>query len=286
MMDKFFIISNTEKDQTLETAQSIIQYLKKRGKYCQIYQSDGDLSEYYRYTDLRKVPKDTECILVLGGDGTIIQASRDLLNLQIPMVGINLGTLGYLAEVGRQSIEPLLEKLIDNEYYVEDRMMIRGELERDGAIIHHDVALNDIVLGRGGPLGIIQFDLYVNGEYLSHYKADGMIIATPTGSTAYSLSAGGPILAPNGSMFVLTPICTHSLNSRSIVLPDDSVIELIYRGENKRRSMAVVSYDADTSCWIKNGDTIRITCSEKKAKLIRISKVSFLETLRKKMASQ
>lgn len=285
-MDKFFIISNTEKEQTLEVAHSIQHYLIKRGKYCEIYKSIGNLPNGYRYTDSRRVPKDTECILVLGGDGTIIQASRDLLNLQIPMVGINLGTLGYLAEVGAQSIEPLLEKLICDEYYVEDRMMIRGELEREKEVIYHDVALNDIVLGRGGPLGIIQFDLRVNGEYLNHYKADGMIIATPTGSTAYNLSAGGPILAPNGSMFVLTPICTHSLSSRSIVLPDDSTIELVYRGENKRRSKAVISYDADASCWIENGDIIRITCSEKKAKLIRISKVSFLETLRKKMATQ
>ncbi len=270
----------------MEVAHSIQHYLTKRGKYCEIYKSIGNLPNGYRYTDSRRVPKDTECILVLGGDGTIIQASRDLLNLQIPMVGINLGTLGYLAEVGAQSIEPLLEKLICDEYYVEDRMMIRGELEREKEVIYHDVALNDIVLGRGGPLGIIQFDLRVNGEYLNHYKADGMIIATPTGSTAYNLSAGGPILAPNGSMFVLTPICTHSLSSRSIVLPDDSTIELVYRGENKRRSKAVISYDADASCWIENGDIIRITCSEKKAKLIRISKVSFLETLRKKMATQ
>lgn len=285
-MDKFFIISNTEKEQTLEVAQSIRLYLQERGKQCEIYKNEGDLPNRYRYTDSRKVPKDTQCVLVLGGDGTIIQASRDLLNLQIPMVGINLGTLGYLAEVGSQSIEPLLEKLISDEYYVEDRMMIRGELERNKQIISYDVALNDIVLGRGGPLGIIQFDLFVNGECLNHYKSDGMIVATPTGSTAYNLSAGGPILAPNGSMFVLTPICPHSLNSRSIVLPDDSVIELVYQGENKRKSKAVISYDADTSCWIEKGDIVRITCSEKKAKLIRISKVSFLETLRKKMATQ
>ncbi len=285
-MDKFFIISNTEKEQTSETAMSIQHYLEKRGKYCGIYKATGNLPIRSRYTDARKVPKDTQCILVLGGDGTIIQASRDLLNLQIPMVGINLGTLGYLAEVGAQSIEPLLEKLIQDEYYVEERMMIQGELKREGQSIYRDVALNDIVLGRGGPLGVIKFELCVNGECLNHYKADGMIVATPTGSTAYNLSAGGPILAPNSSMFVLTPICTHSLSSRSIVLPDDSIIELIYQGENKRKAKAVVSYDADTSCWIENGDTIRITCSEKKAKLIRISKVSFLETLRKKMATQ
>ena len=120
-------------------------------------------------------------------------------------------------------------------------MMIQGELKREGQSIYRDVALNDIVLGRGGPLGVIKFELCVNGECLNHYKADGMIVATPTGSTAYNLSAGGPILAPNSSMFVLTPICTHSLSSRSIVLPDDSIIELIYQGENKRRAKAVVS---------------------------------------------
>ena len=119
-MDKFFIISNTEKEQTSETAMSIQHYLEKRGKYCGIYKATGNLPIRSRYTDARKVPKDIQCILVLGGDGTIIQASRDLLNLQIPMVGINLGTLGYLAEVGAQSIEPLLEKLIQEWSFIKN----------------------------------------------------------------------------------------------------------------------------------------------------------------------
>lgn len=285
-MERFYIVSNTEKKKAFATAQYIKHYLKDRGKICEIYEGSDRDSFMYHYTDASKVPEGTECIIVLGGDGTLIQASRDLMDLEIPLAGINLGTLGYLAEVDANSFEPMLEQLIHDDYYIEERMMIYGEIIRGSKVLYRDVALNDIVLGRSGHLGVIQFELYVNRQHLNDYKADGVIIATPTGSTAYNLSAGGPILVPDASMFVLTPICSHSLNSRSIVLPSDAVIELVHRDAYARDSRCMLNFDADTYFNIFDNDRIRILCSDKKIKFIRTSKISFLEVLRKKMAAQ
>ena len=131
-------------------------------------------------------------MLVLGGDGTLLQASRDLTERDLPLLGINMGTLGYLAEVDRRGIEPALERLLAGDYQLVSRMMIYGEVYHQGKKVMEDLALNDIVIGRYGRLRIIDFKIYVNGEYLNRYSADAMVVSTPTGSTGYSLSAGGP----------------------------------------------------------------------------------------------
>lgn len=138
------------------------------------------------------IPEDTQCILVLGGDGTLLQAARDVVHREIPMLGINLGTLGFLAEVDKQSVYAALDKLKEDDYEIEERMMLTGTVWRDDKIVGRDVALNDIVIGRDGHLRVVRFKNYVNNVYLNSYNADGIIISTPTGSTGYSLSCGGP----------------------------------------------------------------------------------------------
>lgn len=298
-MQNFYIIANTEKKDTYGCAHRIKEYLLEKGRECWIYGDSGSISndspqEYrgvkhrrFRYTDVSKIPDTVECVIVLGGDGTIIQAARDLKDREIPILGINMGTLGYLAELDTSSIIPALDAMMNDCYFIEERLMLSGQVIRSDEIIHEDVALNDIVLSRSGNLRVIRFDIFVDGEYLNHYRADGMIIATPTGSTAYNLSAGGPIIMPTSDMIVLTPISPHTLNARSIVLPSNVVIEIhVKHPDGMKDTIPVSNFDADAFSPLQNGDVVRIAGSEKKAKLVKISKISFLETLRRKMADQ
>ena len=259
-MEKFYIITNRSKDRELATTHRIQRYIEQHGGQC-IVASDG-----------KCVPKDTECVLVLGGDGTLIRAARELRACKAPLLGINLGTLGYLTEVEVQNIEQTPE--------IEARMMLKGVLNRG----QEDVALNDIVVGRAGALRIIHFNIYVNGELLNSYQADGVIISTPTGSTGYNLSAGGPIVEPTASMIVVTPICSHALNTRSIVLSaEDEIVVEIGKGRDNRTEIAAVSFDGEQTIEIYTGDQIVIRRADDTTKLFKLSKISFLETLRKKM---
>ena len=255
-MDKFYIITNSIKDPQLETTLFVKEYLESRGKSCMIQENDRKGSKSsYKYTDASLIPRDVDCVLVMGGDGTLLQASRDLLEMEVPLLGINMGTLGYLAEVDQANIKPALDKLLAGDYKIVSRMMLEGEAYHQGKMILKDSALNDIVIGRNGRLRVIDFSIYVNGEFLNSYSADGIVIATPTGSTGYSLSVGGPIVSPEASLILLSPIAAHTLNSRSIILPDDAeiTIEILPRHSGMDDG-AEANFDGDTS--------IRLACRD------------------------
>lgn len=267
-MNKFYVITNTSKDSTLNTTKRIKQYLESKGKECVLAENGFSL------------PKDTDCVLVLGGDGTLIRAARELHSYDVPFLGINMGTLGYLTEVEVQNIESAIDQLLEDDPVVEARMMLKGTLNNQ----LEDIALNDIVLTRLGNLRLIRFHIYVNGELLNTYQADGIIISTPTGSTAYNLSAGGPIVEPTASMIVITPICSHALNTSSIVLSaDDEIVLEVAQGRDGEIEEAGVSFDGDRNIEVHTGDRIVIQKAKETTKLLKLSKVSFLETLRKKM---
>lgn len=274
-----------QKDSKLHITNEIRSYLEEKGCTCLVHEErKGVELGNYRFTDASIVPEDIDTILVLGGDGTLIQAARDLLDKNIPLLGVNLGSLGYLAEVEKQNIYPALDKLIKDEYAMENRMLLKGTVKQSGREMEPDIALNDIVISRSGHLRVITFYIYVNGEFLNSYTADGIIISTPTGSTGYNLSAGGPIVSPHASMIVITPICPHTLNSRSIILSDNDVVEVeIGPGRKKENEEARATYDGDTSIQMMSGDKIVISRSEKQTKLCKISNISFLEVLRRKM---
>ena len=163
-MDSFYIITNKDKDPGFQTTRFVKEYLEKRGKKCTIRENMVESGGNYKYTDAAGIPDDVDCVLVLGGDGTLLQASRDLTERDLPLLGINMGTLGYLAEVDRKGIEPALERLLAGEYQIVSRMMISGEVYHQGKKVMEDLALNDIVIGRYGRLRIIDFKIYVNGE--------------------------------------------------------------------------------------------------------------------------
>lgn len=283
-MDKFYIITNSDKDKDFQITNEIVSYLKKNGKKCQVQQAERKLEGAYHYTNPELIPEGTQCILVLGGDGTLLQAARDVVYRKIPMLGINLGTLGFLAEVDRQSIHAALDKLIADDYEIEERMMLTGTVWHGDKIIGQDIALNDIVIGREGPLRVVRFKNYVNDVYLNSYNADGIIIATPTGSTGYSLSCGGPIVSPNAAMTLMTPIAPHTLNTRSIIFPEKDVIT-VELGEGRRQvqEQGLASFDGDTEIPIVTGDRIVIQKASASVKILKLNHLSFVEVLRQKM---
>lgn len=267
-MNQFYVITNKNKDKSYEVTHRIKQYIEDRGKSCILA------------TEETHIPEGTECILVLGGDGTLMRAARELHSYDIPFLGINMGTLGYLSEADINTMEDCLEQLIHGETHVERRMMLKGCVREVD-----DVALNDIVLARhGSSVHMIKFHVYVNGELLNTYRADGMIVSTPTGSTAYNLSAGGPIVEPTASMIVLTPICSHALNTSSIVLSaEDEIVLEVGEGREGDVEEASVSFDGEHNISVKTGDKIVIKKAQDVTKLLKLSKDSFLEILRKKM---
>lgn len=283
-MDKFYIITNSDKDKDLEFTGQIVEYLKANGRKCMVQQAERKQEGAYHYTNPALIPEDTECILVLGGDGTLLQAARDVVHREIPMLGVNLGTLGFLAEVDKQSVYSALDKLMEDDYEIEERMMLTGTVWRDGKIIGRDVALNDIAIGRDGHLRVVRFKNYVNDVYLNSYNADGIIISTPTGSTGYSLSCGGPIVAPNGSMTLMTPIAPHTLNTRSIIFPAEDVITVeIGEGRRQVQEYGVASFDGDTVIPMVTGDRIVIEKAAVSTKILKLNHLSFVEVLRQKM---
>ncbi|MDO4295689.1 MAG: NAD(+)/NADH kinase [bacterium] len=279
-MRQFFLVANLEKENTETMAKQIRAYLKERGAVCtlcpQVRQSDGLA---YKYTDARLVPEGTEAVLVLGGDGTLIQAARDLAVKNLPLLGINMGTLGYLTQGGPEEVWEMLDALLANHFWIEERMLLSGTAKN-----RTEIALNDIVLARGGSLRMLRFQIFVNGEMLSEYKADGMIVATPTGSTAYNLSAGGPIVDPRADLILLTPICAHTLNTRSIVLSAADTVQIVMQGREQEKQAAI--FDGDTEIVLNAGDCIEIKKAESTVQMLKLRRTSFVERLREKMASQ
>ncbi|MCI6886611.1 MAG: NAD(+)/NADH kinase [Lachnospiraceae bacterium] len=282
-MKHFYLIGNLSKEGTCEAAQEIAVYLKQHGASCSGSLKSRNAGGHGKgYTDPGQVPPETECVITLGGDGTLIQAARDLIDRQIPLIGINMGNLGYLTQVARgESVIPMLDALLTDNYQLEKRMMLEGCLIGTGGE-RRGFALNDIVLTGAEGMQVLRFKTSVNGSFLNEYLADGMIVATPTGSTAYNLSAGGPIVKPGAELMVLTPVCSHALNSSSIVLTKDDVVAFEMSGESDRRQMIV--FDGDKIMEFGNGDVLEIRKSASYTTLVQLKNISFLENLRNKMS--
>ncbi|HCI73002.1 MAG TPA: NAD(+) kinase [Lachnospiraceae bacterium] len=284
-MNSFYVITNHSKESACKEALYIKNYLAERGKICYL-QEDGVKvrSNPLRYTDASKIPEDVECAIALGGDGTLLHASRDLVDTSLPLLGVNLGTLGYLAEIEHTSIAQTLDRLIADDYFIENRMMLQGTVESDSGEQRKDIALNDIVISRRGRLRVVDFNVYVNDVFLCSYRADGIIVSTPTGSTGYSLSAGGPIVSPDASLILLTAIAPHTLISRTIVLPDHVVVSVEVGQERfEEKGGAEASFDGDTFLVPGKGGRIVISKSEKVTHLIKMNHTSFVKNLREKL---
>ncbi len=278
-MEHFVIYTNLHKDKNMTVTNRIREYLTAHGKRCLVIGK-----ELRAESDPFVLPEDADCMIVLGGDGTMLQAAWDVKISNIPMIGVNLGTLGYMTEIEPAELEEALDCLMEGRFSIESRMMLQGSVFC-GDRKEEDRALNDIVISRSGSLQIINFNILVNGQFLNSYDADGVIITTPTGSTGYNLSAGGPIVDPKARLIVITPICPHTLNQRSIILSPEDVIEIeIPEGREGCEQLVEVNFDGSHVIPVRTNDRIRIAKAEKTTEFIRLNQVSFLEVLHKKMS--
>ena len=278
-MRNFVLITNIYKDRELRLSHRIVSYIQDRGGRAEICVSniEGVMQKDF---ELSEIPEDTECIIVLGGDGTLIRAATKVESLHIPLIGVNLGTLGYLCELEETSVFEAVDRLMADNYMIEERLMLSGS--KTGEI--PQLALNDVVIHWSGDMSMLQLHVTVNGKFLTTYHADGIIVATPTGSTGYNMSAGGPIIDPKARLMLLTPINAHDLNGQSIVLSADDVVEIEMGSRRfQKDEKACVSFDGDTTVHLKVGDRIRIASSNSVVSICKLNDQSFLEILRKKM---
>ncbi len=284
-MNKFYVIANSQKDMDFAMADKISEYIIAKGGTCVCQKRDiGKEGIKYNSADASLIPEGTECVIVLGGDGTLIQAARDLSSINVPVFGINIGTLGYLTEIDMEQAFPAIDRIMADEYNIDTRMILRGRVYRGDDKLYSDIALNDIVINRMGSLKIINFDIFVNGEYLITYPADGLIVSTPTGSTAYNLSAGGPIVRPQTDCIVMTPVCPHVLNKSSVIFGGEDVLEVRMTPSRSGVEERVVTFDGTDYINLVSGDRIVISRSDTRASLIRIGKHNFLQILRNKLS--
>lgn len=226
------------------------------------------------------IPLRSDLLIVLGGDGTLLSVARLVEALDIPIFGVNLGSLGFLTEVALEECLPTLEKALAGESAVEERMMLEAVVQRQGREIARHRILNDAVINKGALARMIDLETSVNGFYVATFKADGLILSTPTGSTAYSLAAGGPIVYPTLDAFVLTPICPHTLTNRPLVLPDEAVVEVILHA---RQADVYLTLDGQRGLPLEEGDLIRVRKAATRIRLVTSPNRNYFEILRTKL---
>lgn len=282
-MHNFLLIVNAQKDKGLFFTNRVEAYLVQKGCYVDVIVLEKREDDIL----LEKVGN-YDCAVVLGGDGTILRVAKRIGNSHIPILGINLGHLGYLAEVEKENFEKTIDSLCNNEFEMEDRMMLNGYVMRGGVKICEEEALNDIVITRGGSLQVLCYEILVNGKTLKNYKADGVILATPTGSTAYNLSAGGPLVEPGADIMLVTPICPHTMLSKSFVLKaqDEVAVNILAPHEADVEQIIEVNFDGSNRVKLMAGDRVVVSKSDKTVTLIRLSQLSFLETLHRKLREE
>ncbi|MCM1157028.1 MAG: NAD(+)/NADH kinase [Bacteroidales bacterium] len=284
-MERFLIATNCIKDKNFRLTSDIERYIKAQGGTVKRIVGDSGGEE----TNYRLEAEELfDCVIALGGDGTILKVSRDLRALDIPIAGVNLGTLGFLAEIEPEQIYPVLKRLFEGDYVVEERMNVCGAVYKAGKSepLHEDVALNDIVITRAGFSRVIGLKVYVNGNVMDIYEADGVIVSTPTGSTGYNLSAGGPIVSPKTSLMIVTPISPHSLTAKSIVLSsEDEIVIEVLQMRKAQAEEAIVNFDGQQGILLSAGDRIIIKKAASTTKMIKLFDVSFYEVLREKISN-
>lgn len=280
-MQNLGLITNLQKKRAVKIAGELIQWLHDRKVNVYVPANSHHLSDHKFLKLLTDESIDQlECILVLGGDGTLLNAARIFANTSIPLLGVNLGQLGFLTSLEIPDLYQGLEMLLEDQYIIEERMMLEAEIIRDGKLLRSFFALNDVVVTKGAFSRMIRLKTYVSGNYVDTYPADGLIVSTSTGSTAYSLSAGGPIVAPNLDVMILTPICPHTLYSRPIVISADQEVTIFLCTSNAEVMLTV---DGQHGLRIQENDQITVKRAPTVTRLVRFPGRSFFEVLREKL---
>lgn len=273
-MNRYCIVVNMEKDVGYAMAKKIKSYLELKGKLVRIVGNAKTIRE----------EDQIQMAIVLGGDGTMIQASKELAPYQIPILGVNLGTLGFLTEIEKNNMMVVMDEVMADDFRVQKRICLSGNAVIGGEKKPLGLAVNDFIIGKRGFGRIITMSVFVGDELVDNYVADGILIATPTGSTAYNLSAGGPILSPQMEAIIITPICPHALNKRSIVVSANEKIRVVV-GQSREdiSDLATVSADGQLLSDAQTGDTIEIGIADYQIEIVKLSDTGFFERMRSKL---
>ena len=283
-MNKFAIITNKYKDEKQQLAKNIAAYIEQNGGKCSIHNNVDECTGEYREIPHKEIPEGVECVITIGGDGTLLHAAKDLKSKDVVFIGVNKGTLGFLAEIHQDQVEEAMNRLLKNQFHVESRMMLEGEVIRKDEVVFRGNVLNEIVIHRGRDFSVTTLEVFVNQQMLGRYSADGMIYSTPTGSTAYNLSAGGPVARPDSKMIIMTPICPHSIGGRSIIFSKKDVLETVI-GPAKHPNIEgrTVIFDGDSVFELVSGDIIRVQMAVEETKIAKLDDSSFLQAIKDKI---
>ena len=275
-MNNFLIIANETKDIGFKWSKYILDKVNSCG-------GSATLQEGMDSLPAGDISVEFDAIIVMGGDGTMLRVAHLLNGQEIPVIGVNLGTVGFLTEVVVAEIDTMLDRLFNNDFVIEDRMMLSGNVKNSDGSTKLD-ALNDIVLSRENSLRMNAVRIYVNNKEFDTMEGDGILISTPTGSTGYNLSAGGPIVQPDARLMVMTPISPYSLSRRSVIFGADDIITLELLEKRKdTENVGLVSFDGAENLTMQVGDKVEITVSDKIFRLIKLDEASVYEILRKKI---
>ncbi len=278
---KIGIISKPKKTEVREIVLSLLAWLRERRIEACIDKETGALLESTEKCLTRnEMPGQVDLLVVLGGDGTLLATARALNRKPVPILAVNLGGLGFLTVITREELYPTIEQVLAGNYRSERRVQIEGEIVRADEVLASFLALNDIVLNKGAIARILDFDVLADGQFISSYKADGLIVSTPTGSTAYSLAAGGPVVVPTVSAFIVTPICAHTLTNRPLVLPDSVTLEVLLKTQ---RETAYLTVDGQVGIAARSDDAVRLKKAASYVDLIQPPQKDYFEILRQKL---
>lgn len=278
-MKKIGIICKLERDEPVEILRQLIPWLHQKGCEPYVDRETADILGIKGYAR-NEIPSLVEAVFVLGGDGTMLSVSRLVAEKGIPILGINLGSMGFITEVNRDEIYDAAVKVLSGGCSIENRLMLTARIVRNKEVISENIVLNDVVINKGALARIIDLDTFINDTYITTFKADGLILSTPTGSTAYSLSAGGPILYPTLNNLVLTPICSHTLTIRPTVLPDDFRIRIVLKTLSED---VFLTLDGQVGLPLRIDDIIEVEKSAFKTRLLIPFERDYFEILRTKL---
>lgn len=280
-LNKVCLVINLNKQNVLAVAQQLENWFTdQQVAVIRCVQEVANSGPAALFSEPKDLWQQADLIIVLGGDGTLLHTARAAAPFQIPVLGINMGHLGFLTEVELVEMFSSLEKLIAGEFRLEERMMLSCQLIRNGLTIGEFLALNDVVVTKGSFGRMISFDLFVGQQYVDTFSADGLIVSSPTGSTAYSLSAGGPIISPDLHLMLVTPICPHTLYSRPLVVGPKNLVRVVLKSE---LAEVMLTADGQYGYSLEKGDEVIVEEAAVKTRLVRIRGRSFFDILREKM---
>jgi len=286
VMQRIGIVAKRNKPEAIAIVKNLVEWL--RPKKVEVYVEEEmwrslDLSSagpHVNIIERNDLPDRSDMVIVLGGDGTLLSVARLVWNSRVPILGVNLGGLGFLTEISLEELYPVLEKVLQGDFEINERDVMNASVIRKGESAAEFTVLNDAVINKGALARIIDLEITINGKYLTTFRSDGLIISTPTGSTAYNLSAGGPIVYPSLHTLIITPICPHTLTNRPIVIPDDVRVRAVLKSKEEE---VILTLDGQQGFPLEFEDVVEVKSAEGRILLIKSPYRHYFELLREKL---